>query len=200
MVEISPKIFQKFRKLLKSRNATHSTQTSRNSSSKVEWKESVRENFSKIWVYLTRLSPFWKFLKILFHSLLEVAKNSKRKFWLNGKRPFFPGRNVPNGVPFLKSHLWYHFQAFAAVFRRWNWFLQFVLFLNEIKQSWILLTICPNQTFLQDFYSAIRVLEIHSRCFLHEATLLNFFSDENKLLLLRVGEVKTYRLLYVFWV
>ena len=62
----------------------------------------------------------------------------------------------------------------------------------------MLLTICPNQTFLQDFYFAIRVLEIHSRYFLHEANLLYFFSDENKLLLLRVGEVKTYRLLYVF--
>ena len=54
----------------------------------------------------------------------------------------------------------------------------------------MLLTICPNQTFLQDFYFAIRVLEIHPRYFLHEANLLYFFSDENKLLLLRVGEVK----------
>ena len=49
----------------------------------------------------------------------------------------------------------------------------------------MLLTICPNQT----FYFAIRVLEIHPRYFLHEANLLYFFSDENKLLLLRVGEV-----------
>ena len=28
-----------------------------------------------------------KFWKMLFHSLLEVAENSNRKFWLNGKRP-----------------------------------------------------------------------------------------------------------------
>ena len=30
---------------------------------------------------------FWKFWKMLFHSLLEVAENSNRTFWLNGKRP-----------------------------------------------------------------------------------------------------------------
>ena len=30
---------------------------------------------------------FWKFWKMLFHSLLEVAKNSNRTFSLNGKRP-----------------------------------------------------------------------------------------------------------------
>ena len=65
---------------------------------KLNGKKASGKIFSKIWVYLTRLFPFWKFLKILFHSLLEVAKNSKRKFWLNGKRPFFPGRNVPNGI------------------------------------------------------------------------------------------------------
>ena len=29
----------------------------------------------------------WKFWKMLFHSLLEVAKNSNRTFSLNGKRP-----------------------------------------------------------------------------------------------------------------
>ena len=30
---------------------------------------------------------FWTFWKMLFHSLLEVAENSNRTFWLNGKRP-----------------------------------------------------------------------------------------------------------------
>ena len=30
---------------------------------------------------------FWKVWKMLFHSLLEVAKNSNRTFWLSGKRP-----------------------------------------------------------------------------------------------------------------
>ena len=48
--------------------------------------------------YTSRGCPlFWKCQKVvitgavnrkmLFHSLLEVAGNSNRKFWLNGKRP-----------------------------------------------------------------------------------------------------------------
>ena len=56
--EISWKSFQKFRKLLSYRNANHSTENFRNSGSKVEWKEKFREIFSKIWVYLERLSSF----------------------------------------------------------------------------------------------------------------------------------------------
>ena len=35
---------------------------------------------------------FWKFWTILFHALLEVAKNSNQTFCLNGKRP---GRFLP---------------------------------------------------------------------------------------------------------
>ena len=50
-------------------------------------KKTSGKTCSKIWVYLARFSFFWKFWKMLFHSLLEVAKNSNRKFWLNGKRP-----------------------------------------------------------------------------------------------------------------
>ena len=50
------------------------------------------------WVSEDALSSFWKFSKMLFHLLLEIAINSNRKFWLNGKRPCFPGRNVPNGI------------------------------------------------------------------------------------------------------
>jgi len=42
--EISRKSFQKFRKLLNFRTATHST---KNSGRKVEWKENFREKFSK---------------------------------------------------------------------------------------------------------------------------------------------------------
>ena len=34
-------------------------------------------------------SLFWKFWEMLFLSLLEVAENSNRAFWLNGKRPEF---------------------------------------------------------------------------------------------------------------
>ena len=38
--------------------------------------------------YTSRGFPlFWKFWKMLFLSLLEVAKNSNQTFWLNGKHP-----------------------------------------------------------------------------------------------------------------
>ena len=38
--------------------------------------------------YTSRGFPlFWKVWKMLFHSLLEVVKNSNRTFWLSGKRP-----------------------------------------------------------------------------------------------------------------
>ena len=43
--EMSPKTFQKFRKLLNFRNANHSTENSRNPGSKVEWKANSREKF-----------------------------------------------------------------------------------------------------------------------------------------------------------
>ena len=91
--EISWKSFQKFRKLLNFRNANHSTENFRNSGSEVEWKENFRENLG----IPRKVALFWKCRKIvitgavnrkmLFHSLLEVAGNSNRKFWLNGKRP-----------------------------------------------------------------------------------------------------------------
>ena len=42
--ENSRKSFQKFRKLLNFRNANHSTENSRNSGSKVEWKKKKFEN------------------------------------------------------------------------------------------------------------------------------------------------------------
>ena len=51
---------------------------------KLNGKKTSRKKISAIWVYLARLSSFWKFLKVLFHSLLEVVENSNRKFWLNG--------------------------------------------------------------------------------------------------------------------
>ena len=43
--EMSPKSFQKFRKLLNFRNVNHSTENSRNLGSKVEWKANSREKF-----------------------------------------------------------------------------------------------------------------------------------------------------------
>ena len=68
------------KKLLNFGNANHSTVNSRNSGSKVEWKEKFREKFPKIWVYLARLSSFWTFWKMLLHSLLEVAEIQTRLF------------------------------------------------------------------------------------------------------------------------
>ena len=47
--KIPRKSFQKFRKLLNFRNANHSTENSRNSGSKVEWKENFRgKNFENL--------------------------------------------------------------------------------------------------------------------------------------------------------
>ena len=39
--------------------------------------------FSKIWVYLARLSSFLEILGNAVFSPLEVAENSNRTFWLN---------------------------------------------------------------------------------------------------------------------
>ena len=54
---------------------------------KLNGKKISRKKLSEIGVYLVRLSSFWKFLKKPFHSLLDVAENSNRKLWLDGKRP-----------------------------------------------------------------------------------------------------------------
>ena len=68
------KRFQEIWKLLNFRNANHSTQNSRNSGSKVEWKENFREKKFRKFGYTSWGCPlFWKFWKKLFHSLLEVA-------------------------------------------------------------------------------------------------------------------------------
>ena len=53
-------------------------------------------NFRKFW-FNGNGPSYCKFSKMLFHSLLEVAENSNRTFWLNGKRPCFSGRNIRNG-------------------------------------------------------------------------------------------------------
>ena len=54
------------------------------------------------WVYLARVSSFWKFRKMLFHSLLEVAENLNRTFWLNEKRP----RTTSRGIPKCDLTIW----------------------------------------------------------------------------------------------
>ena len=62
---MSRKYFQKFRKLLKLGNVNHSTKNSRNSDSKVEWKEDFIEKKMENYflVYLSRYYPL--FLEIL---------------------------------------------------------------------------------------------------------------------------------------
>ena len=74
--EISRKSFQKFRKLLNFRNANHSVENSRNSESKVEWKENYRKEFSKIWVFLTSLCSVLE----IFENAVPFATGNCRKF------------------------------------------------------------------------------------------------------------------------
>ena len=95
--EISWKSFQKFRKLLNFQNANHSTENFRNSGNKVMERKLLAKFFRKFGFTSRGYPLVWKCRKIvitgavnrkmLFHSLLEVAGNSNRKFWLNGKRP-----------------------------------------------------------------------------------------------------------------
>ena len=58
---------------------------------KIPWAELNGKKTFRKFGYTTRGCPaLWKFLKIQFHSILEVVETSKnRKFWLNGKRPLF---------------------------------------------------------------------------------------------------------------
>ena len=61
-------------------NAHHSTENSRNSGSKVEWKENF---WYKIFEHLCiprEVVLSWNFWKMLFHSLLEVTEILKRHF------------------------------------------------------------------------------------------------------------------------
>ena len=62
---------------------------------KLNGKKTSGKKFPKIWLYLARLSSFWKFWKMLLHSLLEVAENSNWTSWLNGKRPRTTSRGIP---------------------------------------------------------------------------------------------------------
>ena len=53
---------------------------------KLNGKKTAGKVFAKIWVCLATSSS-WKFLEMLFQSLLEVVENSKPTFWLNEERP-----------------------------------------------------------------------------------------------------------------
>ena len=61
---------------------------------KFNWKKTSGKIFLQIWVYLPRLSSFWKFWKMLFHSLMKVDEKSDWTFWLNGKHPVLTGWNI----------------------------------------------------------------------------------------------------------
>ena len=69
---------------------------------KLNGKKSSVKNFSRIWVYLPRLSSFLEVLK----NTVPFATGSCRKFtvdvWLNGKRPkCLYGNDFPDNVFFL---------------------------------------------------------------------------------------------------
>ena len=77
--EISRKSFQKFWKLFNFRNANHSTENSRFSGSKVEWRENLRENFFEILGIPRKASLFLEILKNAV-AFAPFAPESCRKF------------------------------------------------------------------------------------------------------------------------
>ena len=85
----------------------------------------------------------WLFRSFQLKKLLWATEFLKRK----GNVFLFQMFQAEIRVPFHRSHLWYQFQAFVAVF--WEngfdlckWWTRLK---DEICQSWILLTICPNR-------------------------------------------------------
>ena len=93
--EISRKSFPKFRKLLNFRNANHSTENSRNSASKVEWKENFRENLG----IPREVVPF--FLEIL-ENAVPFATGSCQKF----KPEVLDECKAPKILPQKKRSVW----------------------------------------------------------------------------------------------
>ena len=85
--EISPKSVQTL--LLNFEMRTIQPQNQEIPGAKLNGRTTSRKNFSKIWVYLARLSSFSEILE----SAVPFATGSCRKFkpdvWLNGKRPIF---------------------------------------------------------------------------------------------------------------
>ena len=85
--EISPKSVQTL--LLNFEMRTIQPQNQEIPGAKLSGRTTSRKKFSKIWVYLARLSSFSEILE----SAVPFATGSCRKFkpdvWLNGKRPIF---------------------------------------------------------------------------------------------------------------
>ena len=70
-----------FRKLLNFRNANYPTENSRNSRSKVEWKENFREKFFRKFRYTSRGCPlFWNFWKMLYIRHCKLPKIQTGRF------------------------------------------------------------------------------------------------------------------------
>ena len=84
--EISWKRFQKFPTLLNFRNANHSTENSRKSESKVEWKESFWEKVSENVSIPREVVLFLKILENVVPLATASCQKANRTFWLNGKR------------------------------------------------------------------------------------------------------------------
>ena len=119
--EFYRKSFQIFRKLLNFRKGDPFNRKIRKvPGGKLNGKKTSWKNFSKIWVYLGRLSYFGVSFAagssplsagVFFRkersddrkyvcasqAMLEIDENSNRKFWLNGKRPrLLPGTGKKN--------------------------------------------------------------------------------------------------------
>ena len=62
-------------------------------------KKGTGKNFRKFGYSSRGCALCWKFLKMLFHLLLEIAENSSRTFWSNGKRPLFSKSHSDKPAP-----------------------------------------------------------------------------------------------------
>ena len=85
--EIFRKSFQKLRKLLNFRSANHSTENSRNSESKVKWKEVYREKVSENMGIPREVVLCLEILENAVPLGTGSCRNSDQTFWLNEKRP-----------------------------------------------------------------------------------------------------------------
>ena len=81
------KSFQKIRKLLNFRNANNSSENYSNFAGKFEWKGNFRKKFSKIWVYLARLSSFLEILENAVPFATRSCRNFKPDVLVDWKAP-----------------------------------------------------------------------------------------------------------------
>ena len=133
---------------------------------------------------------FWKYCSTRYWKL---PKNSKRNFWLNGKRPFFPGRNVPNGIscsiskkppliPFsgLRGRFSVDGTDFYNLYSSWM----------KLNSPEFYLPFAKTKHFYKTFTLPFMCSKFTLDMSYMKPPYCIFFSHENKLLLLRVGEVK----------